>query len=216
MIKLLAALLLLTPISLKAQNLVNESKTGLGMGPSLSLSEVDYENENGNTFTFKRKTLGFVLNAPLNSDIGALFQVGYTWKSEFDGGSDDGKGYVLGGGINGYFHKGANVSFVGYGILNYLSDEFKHRQWKTEMSTFDLHLGTLAVFSASRNFDIYCGLDLVPVSDGEMKTHTGKISYEREDALGIKLGANIGIGKGWLRPEITLGNEKTFTLTATF
>ena len=79
MIKLLAALLLLAPMSLSAQNLVNESKTGLGMGPSLSLSEVDYKNENENTFTFKRKTLGFVLNAPLNSDIGALFQAGYTW-----------------------------------------------------------------------------------------------------------------------------------------
>ena len=214
--KILLALLAFIPLTLNAQILVNESKTGQGLGPALSVSEIDYKTD-GSTFTFKRKTLGFVLNAPLNADVGALFQAGYTWKSEFDGGSDDGKGYMLGGGINGFFHKGHTVSFVGYGLLNYISDTFKHGKWKTDLSTTDLHLGTLAVFNVSpKKFDFYCGLDLVPYSDGEMKTNHGKTKYERDEVLGIKLGANIGIGEGTLRPEITLGSEKTFTLTATF
>lgn len=220
----LAFFVLFLPSVICAQTFVNESKTSqskVGIGPALAFSEVEYKTAGDHVFSFKRKTLGLTVNAPLNDSVGALLQGGYSWKSEFENGSHDGTGYAIGGGLNGVFHRSPMVAFVGYGLLNYQADSFDYEYGDLDMTTTDLHLGTLAVFPISQKVDFYVGVDLVPYSDGSIDgtykykdkvSVKHKVDFERDEALGIKIGANIGP----VRPELTLGSEKTFSLTAAF
>lgn len=221
---LLALFVFLLPSVMCAQTFVNESKASqskVGIGPAVAFSEVDYKAQGDHVFSFKRKTLGLAVNAPLNDNVGAMLQGGYSFKSEFEDGSHDGTGYAIGGGLNGVFHRSASVAFVGYGLLNYQADSFDLEYGDIDMTTTDLHLGTLAVFPVAQKVDFYVGVDLVPYSDGSIDgtykykdklSVKHKVDIERDEVLGIKIGANIGP----VRPELTLGSEKTFSLTAVF
>jgi len=222
--KKLLGLLLLLPSMLSAQTMVNESRTsssGPGIGPSMAFSEVEYETQSDRVFTYKRKTLGLAVNNPLNNYVSVMFQGGYNFKAEFEDGSDDGHGYTLGAGLNGVFYHIPVAKFVGYGLVEYQADSFEYEYGDADLNSTDLHVGALALFPIAPKLDVYVGLDLVPFSDGSIEysmkyndnvVRKRKVSFERDEMLGVKIGANIGS----VRPELTLGSEKTFALTATF
>jgi hypothetical protein len=205
------------------QVLVDESnispRNGLSIGGSLGLSQVEYKYHDDYTFEIDRKTLGLGLVSSLGSSANLLFQIGYTFDAEYEDTDWEGKGWMLGGGVNFLIHRGRKVDFVGYGLLNYIQEEYDwHDKLNADFSMMDLHLGGLVVFKASPKVSLYLGPEFIPYSEGEIKFsdkyHKQKI--EREDMLNFKLGMSIATDSVVIRPEVTFMNEQTLMLTVNF
>jgi hypothetical protein len=210
--------------SAKAEILVDESlinpPSGISVGASLGLSKVEYEYSRGDwEFAISRKTLGLGLVSSLGSGANLLLQAGYVFKSEYEDTDWEGKGWMLGGGVNFLLHKGSRVSVLGYGLLNYTQEEYEyHEKLDADLTLTDLHLGALFMFRAGPRAVLYVGPDFVPYSEGEIKfsdKHRGE-DFEREDVLNLKIGASIAAGSVVIRPEVTLMNEQTLMLTVDF
>lgn len=221
--KFLLAIALMFGTATHAQILVDESlikpPSGLSVGGSLGFSKVEYKYDDDYTFDLDRKTLGLGLVSNLGGNVNLLFQAGYTFESEYEDTDWKGKGWMLGGGVNFLFHRGAKVDFIGYGLLNYIQEEYKWRKRLTaDLTMMDLHLGGLVMFKASPRVGLYIGPDFVPYSDGEIKfsdKHHGE-DIQRDDIFNLKVGASI-VGDGVIfRPEITFMNEQTIMLTVDF
>lgn len=213
----------LVSVSAFGQILVNESnvnpKGGLNVDASLGLSQVEYTYKNDYNFELSRKTLGLGLVAGLGSSVNLLAQAGYSFKSEYEDTDWEGKGWMLGGGVNALLHHGRKVDFVGYGILNYIQEKYDwHDKLHADFSILDLHLGGLVVFKPSSRVNIYFGPDFVPYSEGEFKFSDNhhKQTVEREDMLNFKVGLNIFADGVTIRPEVTFMNEQTLMLTMEF
>ena len=211
----LLCVLYATPV--KSQVLVDTiSMNGLTLGPSLSFSKVEYEDENDNVFEVKRKTIGLGLTYN-TGNVGLLFQAAHNMESEIlESNLKKGKGYMLGAGANFLIYSQNKLSFIGYGLLNYVSDSYKKDKPKVEMDVTDIHLGMLLAVKANRLVTFYGGLDLVPYSDGDIKRAKSKVDIEREELLNLKLGLDFTFPSVNLRPEVTLIGEKTFTITSSF
>ena len=218
MIKILVSILFLFSFSMAyGQILVDPSMVTGHMTGSLGFSKVNYEYENHNTFEISRKTIGLGLVAPINPSVGFLFQGGYTFEAKDDG-AYEGKGYMIGGGLNFLIHQGSKVNFVGYGLLNYIQEQYEcPKKLDLDFSVMDVHFGGLVVFKASPNVQLYFGPDFVIYSDGELKTKYHKSDIKRDEVLNLKAGLNIGLDNGLsIRPEITFMNEQTLMLSLNF
>jgi hypothetical protein len=186
----------------------------LNLGPALSFSKVEYTDKNDNLFEIERKTIGLGLVYKINPSVGLLFQAGHTMKAEYkDSNLEDGKGYMLGAGANFLMYRHNKLSLLGYGLFNYVSDEYKPN---VEMNVTDIHLGLLTAIRGNNVVTFYAGLDFVPYSEGEIKYKKYKKDVERDDMFNLKLGFDFTLPGVNLKPEVTLIGEKTFTLSAMF
>ena len=187
----------------------------LYLGPALSFSKVEYNDQHDNLFEIERKTVGLGLVYKINPSVGLLFQAGHTMKAEYKNSSlEDGKGYMLGAGANFLMYRHNRLSLIGYGLLNFVSDEYKPK--KVEMEVTDIHLGLLTAIRGNNVVTFYGGFDLVPYSDGELKYKKYKADVERDDLFNLKLGLDFTLPGVNLKPEVTLFGEKSFTLAASF
>jgi len=202
----------------KGQILVNTSNLrpagDFNFEGDLGFSSVDYDSDS-HTYSANRKILGLGVVANITSNLNFIGQLGY----DFEGKIDDnwkGKGYIIGGGLNALLYKGSRVSFGGYGLLNYLAEDYKHvdnYKVKFGFSDLDFHVGALLLFRASQNVTVYGGPDLVLYSKGAISfPHASDIELERSHNINIKLGMDLQLNKVTLRPEITFLGEKTLVL----
>lgn len=187
----------------------------LGIGGALSLSKVDYKNESDDIFTVKRKTLGLTLNHKLDQNISLLAQLGYNFESQLEKTEYEGTGYMAGVGVNLRLYQGSRLSFLTYGLLNYVADHFERPNYTTDFEIIDIHLGGLMLIRASSLVSLYGGIDLIPYSDGTIGK-TVKANIKRDKAVNLKLGLEFTTPSVAIRPEVTLIGEKTITIGATF
>jgi hypothetical protein len=220
--KLLLLILLFCPFIATGQVLVNLSNvhpgSDVGFEGVLGFSTVTYDSDT-HTYEANRKILGLGAVANITSNVNLLMQLGY----DFEGKIDDnwkGKGYFIGGGLNAQLYRGSKTSFIGYGLLNYIAEEYKHvdnYKVKFDFSDLDLHVGALLLYRASPSIAIYGGPDLVIYSKGTIAfKHAPDIEIERSKNINIKLGMDIFLNKAILRPEITFVGEKTLILGVGF
>lgn len=136
-------------------------------------------------------------------------------KTEIENVDDNGKGFGLGGGLRGRVHQHGKMQLVASGVFAYQSESVEIGNTSLELTSYDFHLGGMAVFQATNNLRPYGGLDLVLFDDGEGEYESSNLRFdmERDDMMNIKLGVGIVLGSLTLRPELTLFGEETFTLS---
>lgn len=217
MIKFFLCLIFLLPSFASSQILVDPTifDKDLGIGGVLSLSKIDYKNENDDVFSIKRKTLGLTLNHQLDSSISLLAGIGYNFESILEKTEYEGTGYMAQIGVNILLYRGNRLSFLTYGLLNYVLDHFEKPNYATDFEIIDLHLGGLMFLKASSLVGLYGGIDLIPYSDGTIGKKV-KATIKRDKAVNLKLGLEFTTPKVAIRPEVTLIGEKTITVGATF
>jgi hypothetical protein len=188
----------------------------LYLGPVFSFSTIEYKDDNDNTFKVERKTIGLGINYKISQNVGLLFQAGYTLKSKFIGANETykGKGYMFGAGANFTMYRKGKVAFLGYGLLNYVSDDYKKPIFS--MNVTDIHLGGILAIQANHAVTFYSGVDLIAYSGGTVKYQKSEVDIERSDMLSLKLGLDFTLSNVNIKPELTLLGEKTFTLSASF
>lgn len=196
------------------------AKSGQGrVGFGLGISEIDYETDS-TSLEVKRKTIGAIFDYSVASRLDITAQLGYIMDLEIESGHDDGKGFVFGFGGRGLIHSSHQFRIYGYSFFAYQKEEIDHDPGKSEITTYDLHIGGIVGFPVSQKMQPYVGLDLVPMDDGEVKTTIGsyssKYDIERDDIVSIKLGLDAFFDDVLIRPELTLFGEQTIVLSATF
>lgn len=208
-------------LSLSAEILVDTTvinpPSAVNIGPTLSLSEIEYENEDGNTFTVDRKVLGLGLVYRFDSSANLLLQMGYTFETEFeDSNFDDGTGYMAGIGVNFAFYRSRKVSFVGYGLLDYVKDRYEIGRHNIDMDIMDFHLGSTVLFKLGPVAGLFVGVDLVPYSEGSLDYYNRELEIERDDSFNVRFGMQFALPNAYVTPEVVLNGEQTFSLKATF
>lgn len=188
----------------------------LYLGPVFSFSNIEYKDDDDNTFKVERKTIGLGIDYRLSTNVQLLLQAGYTLKSKFIGIHDTykGKGNMFGAGANFTLFRKGKISFIGYGLVNYVSDDYKKP--KFSMNVTDIHLGGIVAVKANHAVTFYSGLDIVPYSSGSVKYQKTEVDVERSDMLNLKLGLDFTLQGVNIKPELTLLGEKTVTLSASF
>jgi len=193
-----------------------QSRVGFG----LAISELDYDT-GSTTPEFKRKTLGVTFDYGVANRLDITGQFGYIMDLEIESNSDDGKGFVFGFGGRCLIHSSYQFRVYGYSFFAYQKEEIDRNSYgKSEITTYDLHLGGIVGFPLSPKMQPYLGLDLIPMDDGEIKTtigsYSGKTDIERDDIVNIKLGLDAFFDNVLIRPELTLFGEQTIVLSAAF
>ncbi|MGE0172702.1 MAG: hypothetical protein AB7T49_07955 [Oligoflexales bacterium] len=185
-------------------------------GAYLSLNEVDYELENNTSAEIDRKILGVDFNNPINEKISVFGHGGLIFDSELDPGTaDDGKGLIFGGGLRASVFRTQGIEFFGYGLLDYSYEKLEVGDDNETIKLMELIAGGSATFRGLDNLVPYAAVELVPFSDGEGELDAGnKIEFdiERDDFLGLKLGTFINLKGMFIRPEIALLHEQTFSI----
>lgn len=204
-------------ISFDGVNLTPNNRTDVGGG--LTLSEIEYE-ANNEDFDVERT----ILHGAFGQNFGAVDGFGYFGLivdgEVKDGGSDfdDGKGFLLGGGVRGRAHSTRDFDINWLTSLTYNREKYEKSSTKVELSGLELQVAGIFQFLVQQNFAVYGGVHLFPFTDGkfEVKTRGNNHSedYERDSILGLSAGANFYIGNGFLRPEIRLIGQQSLSFNA--
>lgn len=210
---------ILTSGSLYGETLINpamiDGKGRTYSGAVLAMSKIDYDM--GGTSEITRKIIGAELGVGLGSHVDLIGQGGYSYKSTSDR-YTDGDGFMFGAGLRGLIHSGRNWRFVGYGLVNYLQEEYKYEanDTKYKLTLTDLHLGATAGFAATSSVRLFCGLEFIMNSDGSINAkgaaNANRLKFDRADNMNILIGTNISAGSSsLLRAEAAFAGEQTFT-----
>jgi hypothetical protein len=185
-------------------------------GAYLSLNEMDYEVENSENVEVDRKILGVDFSNPLNAQVAFFGHGGLIFDSETDpGDADDGKGLIFGGGLRASLYKTQGIEYFGYGFFDYSYERLEVGSLKETIKMMELIGGGTATFRGLDNVVPYAGLELVPFSDGEGEVDTAngiEFDIERDNFLGLKMGALVDLKGFFIRPELALMHEQTFTI----
>jgi len=208
-------------ISAKGQILVDTVSVvhqgELSIGPSLSFSEIQYKDKDDNTGKIERNTLGLSLVYKLNPDVSLLLQAGDTYKATYKGrGTYNNRvdGNMFGGGLNFVMYKYDNVAFIGYGLINYVTDSFDKPTFDVNLT--DIHVGAITAVKGTDTVTFYGAVDLVPYSKGTLKYDRFNVDVQRDEMVNLKLGLDFTLPGVDIKPEVTLLGEKAVTLTASF
>jgi len=176
--------------SANAELLVNPvSKSAMGAWEGsgyFGLSSVEYES-GGSSADLDRTYLGATFAYGLNKSLDVYGSLAYTLKTEWENSSSDGSGYMLGGGIRANIPANMEVALHGYAQLLFIDEDYGTGPDGEE--TY-LVAGVVAAKSLDKNIKLYGGLELNLLSDLDI----GSISAERDNFLGIRLGANFAAG----------------------
>jgi hypothetical protein len=205
-------------MQLSAQTMVNTSKyqrTGKSSYfGALVFSEQEYQLTGD--IKVDRKILAGGLSYGISSQASLLVQGGLIYDADFKNSDEDGKGGLLGFGANLQVHRIRAMSFGSYLFMNYTTEKYDSGAVDVQLSAIDLHLGAVATFLVSDSLQPYCGLEIIPYSDGEFEVDSGilnvAVDLERDNLLNLKLGINIAFGALAFRPEVILMGEETFVL----
>lgn len=229
---LLTVFLASTTTPAAAQMVVNPSTLSSAkktqVGASFATSTTDYELRSSREI--KRKILSADFSTGVSPDLAVIGQVGMTFDGEWEALDDvEGDGYIVGAGLSSELYSSSSMSFKGFGMLTYISEEFKGDvssqgydvDTTIDLDVTELHLGGVATYKASPKVQPYAGLELIPYSDGDAKVKAKLGGYsasesediERDDSLNIRLGANFVLNSLTLSPQIVIASEETFLLS---
>lgn len=184
-------------------------------GGAFSLSEVDYEVRNRD-IGVERKTLGLGLYSKVTPEATVMGQVGYTFQAEDEDGEWDGNGFMLGGGLNFLVHRKEKMTFLGYGLLNYINENYDYDSGGDgDLTMMDMHLGGIAEYALSNKIIPYGALEFLLYSDGEIEMDGSDVDIERDDRLVLRAGLKFIVDKFVFRPELAIAGEQTITLNVT-
>lgn len=186
---------------------------------SFGKSDVDYDAGN-----LERTFISGSYSLP-QSDKLNLFAFG-----QFGFDVEDGDGFIFGGGAKGplAFSSGTNINLHWYSQFAYLSEDYgTENNVSQKGSGYEILLGLVSVHSLDSNLTVWGGLEIIPLSDLEVEVvgtftgreefnladvqlgkaipSTGTVEFERDDMLGLRLGAEYGS----LSFSLSLMNETT-------
>lgn len=217
-----------------AQLIINPSSSceyqGVEMSPALAYSKTSYESDSGDTVDIERILTGLYGAWGLNDWFDLYMSFGYIANAEPDpdeGEWDDhGDGFVIGAGIRGVNWENDYISVMSYAQISYLSEDYgTTASTDAEGEATEVALGAMAKGYLADRFSVYGGVEFVPYTDGKFDTtfpdetgtrHKVSTDMERENPVGIRLGANCELDKWWLRGELGVISETSVLLGAGF
>lgn len=197
------------------QDPIPSPKQATLFSPVLSLPDITYDPEQGTEFDIERKILGLGVSFPLGSNAYGDFGLGLITETEAENRDEEGSGYQLLFGAKGMVHRSGNIGVNVNGSFSLLSESIKDGNVKDELEITELRLGSTVNAFVSSKIIPYAGLELTLLSDGTWKTKTpvstSKFDFERDDILGLRLGAKFLLGQAALKAEALLLGERTLT-----
>lgn len=177
----------------------------------LSFTDIDYKSHTN----INNKIIFGGANLDLYNNTNLFTHVGFIYDSSIDS-LDDGKGIILGLGLKELsikYNKPHNIHINIYGLVNCTMLNFKKSLIKLDLSIMDLHIGGIAYFyKFSQSFIPYGGLEIIPYSNGTVKSNSYKEDIERDDLINFKIGGTLKLETFQLRLGVTLIGEQTFIL----
>ena len=215
---------------------VDADNNHLKVSGFINSSEVDYklkmDNADDLNIEVERKFIGVSLTKRLNKKMDIYGSLGYL----FDGSLkpdrrydyDLDSGYFLSAGARYMMVQSGNVSAHIFGQLDYiLEEQFSSSSngfdYDMEFDGYELSIGGTIRFQINNDFSTYAGISFVPLADttfdaertGGGPTIKSDGDLERDDDLGLKVGASYLIDKQWsIRGEADFVSEKAFVLSA--
>lgn len=219
-IKFLSALSLvglLVPVTGSAQTLV-ETHTTAGRGNSdlgfvLMQSEIEYDVDGGGEGEVERRLIGASFSHGVDESIDIYGEVAYIIEAEAEASSDDGDGFLLGVGVKGLLHQDQQFSVVGRGGFRYIDEDYGG---SSDATIYEIELGAIASYALTDRSNLYGGIDIYPISEGELDGNFGDTDFERDDFLSVRFGSDIGLGRVSINPEIAFIGEQAFMLRVKF
>lgn len=194
--KLVTSIILISGFSsASAELLVNPvSKSAIGAWEGsgyFGISSVEYE-VGGSSGDIDRNFLGATFAYGLNNSLDVYGSLAYTLKAELENSTTDGSGYMLGGGVRGKIPAKMDVALHGYAQLLFIDEDYGGSPEVSGEETY-LMAGVVASKALDNNIKLYGGLELNLYSDMDIGAF-GTVSAERDNFLGIRLGANFTTG----------------------
>ena len=121
--------------------------------------------------------------------------------------------FLLGAGLRGVVYKEGQVSIHPRGGFRLIMEEYGGG---VESELVELELGIVARFAVDNRLAFYGGLDLIPLSEGEIDFGNRDTDIDRDDRLGLRLGAEFGFQRMSLNGELALVSEEAFILRLKF
>lgn len=184
---------------------------------SYSSSAVDYQFDDNNA-EIERKILGLGIQHKLSPKMRLIGQLGLIIDSETNPGAvKDGSGFILGMGVQGDIWQKNNLGAQWYGLFSHLNENLETpNSAEFDVSTNEIHLGGIFYIAIEKNFFPYVGLELIPYSDGTIKSKegSGEGDIERDDFLNMRLGFIAQVDNIELGLDICTGGEQAFMLFA--
>lgn len=181
-------------------NPVSKSKTGAWEGSGhFGLSSVEYERS-GISGDIDRTFLGATFAYGMNKSIDIYGTLSYTLEAEVENSSTDGSGYILGGGVRGQIPNDMGVALHSYAQLLLIDEDYGG---SVDGEETYLMLGVVAAKALDNNIKLYGGLELNLIGDLEF----GSVDADRDDFLGLRLGANFNLGQYLLNVNTALMHE---------
>ncbi|MCI0506191.1 MAG: hypothetical protein L0Z73_08775 [Gammaproteobacteria bacterium] len=190
-------------------NPVTKAATGAKeVSAHFGASSVDYEVD-GTSGDIDRTFLGATIAYGMNKSIDIYGTANYTLEAEVENFPDDGSGFMLGAGIRGVIPNNAGVSLHGYAQF-LLIDESYGGSPEIEGEEMSIMAGVVAATALNNDIKLYGGLELNLMSDMEIES----VDADRDDFLGIRLGANFNAGSFLINVNISLMHETGFFIGA--
>lgn len=217
-LRILAVLPFLFATSASAQILVdhqtNAGSGGFLLTPALSFSEIEYDIDGGGEAEIERTLIGVALAYGLHPSFDIYGEAAYIAEAEFENARGDGEGLLVGAGFDGEFYRSGRLQLRWLGGIHLISEDYGSG---TDGDLFEVLLGASARGQLTPEFGLYGGLDIVPVSEGEIDPRRGgDIDFDRDNRVGIRFGADYTFPNAIrLNGEVAAVSEEAFTLRLT-
>lgn len=206
---------------------------------SFLTSKTEYETEGGANFDLDRNLFGASLGYNLGDDFIVFGDFGRVMTTELVDFRDfKGDGYLFGFGAATVAYQGQRGRVMVHAgfydwieTMKYKPDTAGAADVKADVGMYDFLVGTIFALKANPKFTPYAGLELFPLSQGEMKfkdqiteigTGANKLAvkqttkFKRNDVIDLKFGGEVTLDKFILRGEATMISEMTFLFSAGF
>ena len=215
---LLFLLCILNASTASAQLIVDhQAKANQGqlqLSPALLFSEAEYDPDGGGSQDIERKIFGLAFGYGVHPSLDVYAELGYIIESELESVRDDDDGFMLGFGVRGQLYQQNAFKLKGFAGARYVDEEYGNG---IEGSLWELYSGITGRWELSREVGLYGGFDLIPYTDGEVDSRVGSQDFDRDDPIGIRVGADFTLNNGVrLNGEIALISDESFILRATF
>lgn len=179
-------------------------------------STVTYDS-GGSNGDVDRTFLGATVAYGMNNLLDVYGTFSYTMKAKAEGIPGDDSGYILGGGVRGGIPNDMGLKLHGYAQLllineDYGSESFFGTTIEYSGKETSIMAGVVASKALENKVVVYGGLELNLVSDADIKVSgysggSGRVSVDRDDFLGFRLGANFDAGDFLLNVNTSLIHE---------
>jgi hypothetical protein len=136
--------------------------------------------------------------------------LGFALESELDDVSGDGDGFFLAIGVKGLVYQQSDLRIFTGARLQWVNEDYGSG---ADGELLEVGLDGTAAFRLVDNLDAYLGIEIFPYTDGELKWRNRDADLERDNIVGMHLGAQYDFPENWyLRADFALISEEAFTL----